>query len=119
MKPDRSAKIVATIGPASQDREILKQLILAGLDVARLNFSHGTHDEHRRILDNVGEAARRTGIVPAVLQDLQGPKIRIGSFAASGPGSFWDWWALPPWACTPGPSPGGWVPCRHACFPPP
>jgi pyruvate kinase len=75
----RRTKIVATIGPACNDPEILVQLILAGMDVARLNFSHGTHDEHRETADRVREASNRAGRPVAILQDLPGPKLRIGA----------------------------------------
>ncbi len=74
----RRAKIVCTLGPASRERPVIEELIRAGLDVARLNFSHGTHEEHRRLFATVREAADRLGKPVAVLQDLQGPKIRVG-----------------------------------------
>ncbi len=74
------AKIVCTIGPATQSVDMLAQLMKAGMDVARLNFSHGTHDDHLAVLRNLQEASRRTRQTIAVLQDLQGPKIRIGEF---------------------------------------
>jgi pyruvate kinase len=79
MNPDRNAKIVATIGPASQDREKLKQLILAGLDVARLNFSHGTHQEHAARIRLIRELSVELNKPIAILQDLQGPKLRVGN----------------------------------------
>ena len=75
---ERKAKIVATIGPASQDREILKEMIKSGLDVARLNFSHGTYEEHEKKINLIRELAKETGKSIAILQDLQGPKVRIG-----------------------------------------
>jgi pyruvate kinase len=74
----RRTKIVCTIGPASGAPDILRAMIAAGMDVARLNFSHGKHEDHRRTLDTVREAAVKEGRVVPVLQDLQGPKIRIG-----------------------------------------
>jgi pyruvate kinase len=74
------ARILATIGPASNSREILSQLLQAGLDVARLNLSHGSHDDHRKTIGNVRTAAGQTGKPLAILLDLQGPKIRIGTF---------------------------------------
>ena len=77
----RRTKIVATLGPASSSPEVLEKLILAGLDVARLNFSHGTADEHRARANLVREIAARHGRFVAVLGDLQGPKIRIAKFA--------------------------------------
>jgi len=77
----RRTKIVATLGPASNSPEVLEQLILAGLDVARLNFSHGTPDEHKARARLIREIAARNGRHVALLGDLQGPKIRIAKFA--------------------------------------
>ena len=77
----RRTKIVATLGPASNSPEVLEQLILAGIDVARLNFSHGTPDEHRARARLVRELAAKHGRFVALLGDLQGPKIRIAKFA--------------------------------------
>jgi pyruvate kinase len=74
----RRAKIVATLGPAVQDREKLRDLILAGMDVARLNFSHGTHDQHAERVRMIRELSKEIGKPVAILQDLQGPKIRTG-----------------------------------------
>src|SRR5215218_5628477 len=74
----RRTKIVATIGPASGDPETLVRMIEAGMDVARLNFSHGTRREHAETIERVRAAAGRAGKQIAVLQDLPGPKIRIG-----------------------------------------
>lgn len=74
----RRTKIVATIGPASRDPEVLVRMIRAGMDVARLNFSHGTPEEHAETAQMVREAAGRAGRQVAVLQDLPGPKLRIG-----------------------------------------
>jgi len=71
-------KIICTIGPASQSIEMLLKLIEAGMDVARLNFSHGTREEHQHVIDNVREASRRAGEYVTILQDLSGPKIRTG-----------------------------------------
>lgn len=73
-----NTKIVCTIGPASQDVPKLVSLIEAGMDVARLNFSHGSHDLHLNVLRNVREASSRTGQAITLLQDLSGPKIRTG-----------------------------------------
>ena len=78
----RRVKIVATIGPASNSPEILRKLITAGLDVARLNFSHGTLEQHGRTIHTIREAALAAGRHVAILQDLQGPRIRIGSLSA-------------------------------------
>lgn len=77
----RRTKIVATLGPASNSPEVIEQLILAGLDVARLNFSHGTPDEHKARARLIREIAARNGRHVALLGDLQGPKIRIAKFA--------------------------------------
>ena len=74
----RRTKIVATIGPASRDPETLARMVQAGMDVARLNYSHGTLDEHAETVSRVREAASRTGRPVAILQDLPGPKLRIG-----------------------------------------
>ena len=75
---ERRTKIVATIGPASRDPEVLARMIEAGMDVARLNFSHGSADEHAETARLVREAAGRVGRQVAILQDLPGPKLRIG-----------------------------------------
>ena len=74
----RHTKIVATIGPASRDRETLVRMVAAGMDVARLNFSHGTAEQHAETAQRVRDAAGRAGRPVAVLQDLPGPKLRIG-----------------------------------------
>ena len=77
----RHTKIVATIGPASRDRETLARMVDAGMDVARLNFSHGTPEQHAETAQRVREAAGRAGRPVAILQDLPGPKLRIGPLA--------------------------------------
>jgi pyruvate kinase len=77
----RRTKIVCTIGPASQSENILTGLIQAGMDVARLNFSHGDYGFHERTIRRIRRIARRLGKPVAILQDLQGPKIRIGAIA--------------------------------------
>src|SRR3954447_7151234 len=76
----RRTKIVATIGPASRDPEVLVRMVEAGMDVARLNFSHGTFEEHGENARRVREAAGRAGRPVAILQDLPGPKLRLGRF---------------------------------------
>lgn len=81
---NRATKIVATIGPASRNREVLSQLIDAGVNVVRMNFSHGEHADHKLTYDLVREIAAEKGVAVGILQDLQGPKIRVGKFA-SGP----------------------------------
>jgi pyruvate kinase len=77
----RRTKIVATIGPASGDPRVLERLVDAGADVLRLNFSHGTHDEHARVVEAAREIEARRGRPLALLQDLSGPKIRTGRVA--------------------------------------
>ena len=76
----RRTKIVATLGPATDELDVLIEIFQAGLDVARLNFSHGTQQDHLRRLELLREATRRTGRYVAILGDLSGPKIRIESF---------------------------------------
>ena len=78
---NRRTKIVATIGPASADPETLVRMVEAGMDVARLNFSHGTHERHAEVAAMVRDAAGRAGRPVALLQDLPGPKLRIGMLA--------------------------------------
>lgn len=70
-------KIVATVGPASSSKEMLRALAKEGVDVFRLNFSHGTHADHQKVIDNVREINKEMGTHLALLQDLQGPKIRV------------------------------------------
>jgi pyruvate kinase len=74
----RRTKIVATIGPACQDPEVLARMVEAGMDVARLNFSHGSREQHAENVQRVRQAASRAGRQVAILQDLPGPKLRIG-----------------------------------------
>ena len=75
----RKVKIVATIGPASQSEELLEKLIVAGMNVARMNFSHGTHEQHAERIALVRKVAEKLGVSVGILQDLQGPKIRVGA----------------------------------------
>lgn len=79
---ERKAKIIATMGPASQDESVIETLIQAGMDVARLNFSHGTHESHAARTSLLRAVSRRLNRPLAVLQDLQGPKIRVGVLPA-------------------------------------
>lgn len=79
----KKTKIVATIGPSSEDKAILKKMIKAGLNVARLNFSHGDYDEHQKIIQNVRELSEELGVPVAILADLQGPRIRTVITSAS------------------------------------
>jgi pyruvate kinase len=74
----RKAKIVATIGPASRSPEVLEKLILAGMNVARINFSHGTLEQHEETIATIRQVSEKLGIAVGILQDLQGPKIRVG-----------------------------------------
>jgi pyruvate kinase len=76
--PPRRAKIICTIGPASNSENMIRELLRLGMDVARLNFSHSTHEEHARVIERLRRAAEKEGRTLAILQDLQGPKIRTG-----------------------------------------
>ena len=84
MTIQRATKIVATLGPASNTPERLAELVAAGIDVVRLNFSHGTAEDHQKRVAMLRQAAQNAGRTVGVMADLQGPKIRIGKFA-SGP----------------------------------
>jgi len=75
---NRRAKIIATLGPASNDKKTIKKLIQAGVNVVRINFSHGTHREHAEAINKVRGVAEELGQPVTILQDLQGPKIRVG-----------------------------------------
>jgi len=78
--PSRATKIVATLGPSSNQPDILEKMIAAGVNVVRLNFSHGTAEDHIKLAGLVREAAQRVGREVAIMADLQGPKIRVGKF---------------------------------------
>lgn len=80
----RKTKIIATIGPASEQVETIKKMLEAGMNVARLNFSHGSHEEHRRRIENLRQGARESGKLLAIMLDTKGPEIRTGRLA-SGP----------------------------------
>jgi pyruvate kinase len=80
----RRAKIICTIGPASRDHETLRKLTDAGMNIARLNFSHGTHEEYSDIIRTIREVAAESGAPLAIMQDLQGPKIRTGKVPDGG-----------------------------------
>nr|WP_245504527.1 pyruvate kinase [Aquabacter spiritensis] len=80
MRRDRSTKIVATVGPASNSPEMLRALFMAGVDVFRLNFSHGTQDGHGEVLARIRALEAETGRPIGVIADLQGPKLRLGRF---------------------------------------
>ncbi|NLW43314.1 MAG: pyruvate kinase, partial [Tissierellia bacterium] len=77
---DKKTKIVCTIGPASESSEMLERLMLAGMNVARLNFSHGTHDEHQQRIDRIKSVADRLNYPIAIMLDTKGPEIRLGNF---------------------------------------
>ena len=79
--PAKKTKIVCTIGPASQSREILEKMIVSGMNVARLNFAHGDFDSHRVGIKNIRAASVAVGRRVAIMGDLPGPKIRIGRLA--------------------------------------
>ncbi|NQU36808.1 MAG: pyruvate kinase [Actinobacteria bacterium] len=83
----RRAKIVCTLGPATSDPQVVEELVLAGMDVARINLSHGDYTDHQHSIDAVRAATDSTGRGVAVLADLQGPKIRLGRFA-DGPATL-------------------------------
>lgn len=80
MLANRRAKIIATIGPATQSKEALEKAIRAGMNVARLNFSHGTHEDHLKVIGWVRSLSEELKAPVSILQDLQGPKIRVGKF---------------------------------------
>ena len=84
MKRPCNAKIVATLGPASADRATIEALVRAGADVFRLNFSHGTHADHKQRLELIRSIEADLDRPIGVLLDLQGPKLRVGTFA-NGP----------------------------------
>src|SRR5690242_8162931 len=76
----RSTKIVATLGPASTELDVVRRMIAAGVDVVRMNFSHGKHEDHLRRAEVVRQAARELERTVGIMVDLQGPKIRVGKF---------------------------------------
>lgn len=80
----KKTKIVATLGPASSPKETLKQMIIEGVNVCRLNFSHGSHEDHKATIETIREINDETGLNVAILADLQGPKIRTGNMTDNG-----------------------------------
>ena len=84
MKLGKRTKIVCTIGPASDKPKILEEMIKAGMNVARLNFSHGSHPYHKKLSQTIRAAAKKVGEPVAIIADLQGPKIRIGELPEKG-----------------------------------
>ncbi|MEQ9009079.1 MAG: pyruvate kinase, partial [Ekhidna sp.] len=84
MPSNKRTKIVATIGPASNNKETIRELADAGANVLRLNFSHGSHADHVKVIQHIHEVNTETELNLAILQDLQGPKIRVGSVKDNG-----------------------------------
>src|SRR5215210_1707392 len=80
----RTTKIVATLGPSSDSPDIIRKLLHAGVDVFRLNASHGTQEDHARRIKTARELSDEMGIHTGILLDLQGPKIRLGTFEGGG-----------------------------------
>src|SRR5512135_1654202 len=81
---ERNARIVATLGPSCNDEATLGALIDAGLDVARLNFSHGTHEDHAARIAMIRRLSKELNKPVSILQDLQGPKLRVGNLPEQG-----------------------------------
>ena len=82
--PFKKTKILATIGPASSSYEMIKNLAFAGANVFRLNFSHGTHEVHKEVLETIRKVNQELNCHLGILQDLQGPKIRVGEVENNG-----------------------------------
>ncbi len=80
----KRTKIIATIGPASEDKETLRKMVGAGMNIARLNFSHGTYENHQMIYENIRAVSRELNVPISIHQDLQGPKIRVGELPKEG-----------------------------------
>jgi pyruvate kinase len=80
----KKTKIVATLGPASSDKDVLRQMFEAGLNVCRLNFSHGAYEDHQKVIETIRELNEETGLNVAILADLQGPKIRTNEMENNG-----------------------------------
>src|SRR5690554_5589611 len=84
MKTMKRTKIVATLGPASSSKEILREMMEQGMNVARINFSHGSYEEHEKVINIIRELNEETGLNIAILADLQGPKIRTREMENNG-----------------------------------
>ncbi len=82
MTAERKARIICTLGPSSSSAEVLEGMMRAGMDVARLNFSHGTHEEHQARVNLIRKVSKKVGKPIGLLQDVQGPKVRLGRFSA-------------------------------------
>ncbi len=80
----KNTKIVCTLGPASDSEKEILKLVKAGMNIARLNFSHGTYEHHKKLIKNIHKVEKITGKRIGILQDLQGPKIRIGQTPEEG-----------------------------------
>src|SRR5690554_4461369 len=80
----KRTKIVATIGPASASKEVLREMMTEGMNVARINFSHGSYEDHAEVVKNIRELNEETGLNVAILADLQGPKIRTLNMENNG-----------------------------------
>lgn len=80
----KKTKIVCTIGPASSKKTVIEKMIRSGMNVARLNFSHGTYTQHRQLIQLIRESAKKLGTQVAIMQDLQGPRIRVGEVHRDG-----------------------------------
>ena len=77
---NRKTKIICTLGPSTEDENILREMMLSGMDVARINMSHGTHEEHKRKMDSVKKLRKELNLPVAILLDTKGPEIRTGNF---------------------------------------
>ena len=84
MNRERQTKIVATLGPASEKKQVIQALVKAGVDVFRLNFSHGTHEAHQKAVKIIRSIEKTAGHPIGIMADLQGPKIRIARFKHGG-----------------------------------
>jgi pyruvate kinase len=80
----KKTKIVATLGPACSEKEVIREMFLSGLNVCRLNFSHGSHEDHLQSIHTIRELNDETGLNVAILADLQGPKIRTHEMENNG-----------------------------------
>ena len=81
---EKKSKIVATLGPASSSKDVIKKMIQQGMDVCRINFSHGSHEDHEKTIENIRSADKELGTFTAILADLQGPKLRVGEMEGEG-----------------------------------
>src|SRR5690554_7864401 len=84
MKTMKRTKIVATLGPASSSKETLRAMMEEGMNVARINFSHGSYEDHEKVINIIRELNEETGLNVAILADLQGPKIRTREMENNG-----------------------------------